>query len=243
MDKIMKIAGKYNVKVIEDAAQALGATYRDQRAGSMGLAGCFSFYPAKILGCYGDGGAITTNDIALADELRLLRDHYQVRAKGDKQSSEKIWFGYNSRLDNLQAAVLNVKMKHLPSYIQRRQEIAYLYHTGLDDLNMMAGITYVGNKMMLPKFGGSKNWDVFQDYIIQVKGAKRDELAEYLEGKGVEILIRDTTPNHKHWGLGLECDLPMTEKLAQESLRLPIAPELTNEQIDYVISTIKEFYA
>ena len=113
----MEIAKKHNLYVIEDAAQGLGSSINGKKAGSIGNTGCFSFYPAKILGCFGDGGGLTTNDEAIIEKIKLLRDH------GQKTKTELVCFGWNSRLDNLQAAVLNVKMNHLPKWIERRREM------------------------------------------------------------------------------------------------------------------------
>ena len=227
MDRLMEIARKYNLIIIEDAAQALGAKYNNKMAGSFGLVGSFSLYPFKTLGCFGDGGVLTTNDGDLAEKIRLLRDH------GQKTKTEIVCFGWNSRLDNLQAAVLNIKFKYLPGWIKRRREIASLYNKGLADVSEMQ--TPPGQD------SDDKHFDTFQNYVL--KAERRNELAEFLEEKGIETLIKDPLANHKQPGLGLShLSLPYSEKLADEVISLPIYPELTREQTEYVINSVKEFY-
>ena len=225
MDKIISIARKYNLIVIEDAAQAIGASFDGKKAGSLGLTGCFSFYPMKIIGGAGDGGMVVTNSRKVAQKIRFLRDHCQNRRTGDL-----LGFGYNSRLDNLHAAIINAKLKHLNSWIKRRREIAKIYHVGLDIA-----------EIKLPPFDGDKYFDVFQNYVIRAK--KRDNLVEYLNKCGIETLISWRKPMHKHKALGLDhFKLPMTEKISKEVVSLPMNTELTNEQVEYVIDCIKKFY-
>jgi len=226
MDKIMKIAKKYNIRIIEDSAQALGASFNKKKAGSIGLTGCFSFYPAKILGCFGDGGAVTTNDNRIAEKVRLLRDH------GQKTKTEIACFGWNSRLDNLQAAVLNIRIKHLPKWIKRRREIAEIYNKGLANIEEIK---------LPPKPENRKHFDVFQNYVIKVE--KRDKLFCHLKEKGVETLIKDPIPNHFQIGLKISrFRLPFTEKLSREVISLPMYPELTDSQIKYAIECVRNFY-
>jgi dTDP-4-amino-4,6-dideoxygalactose transaminase len=227
MDKIIEIAKKYNLIVIEDAAQALGAKFQGRAAGSFGVAGCFSFYPAKLLGAAGDGGAVVTNDENIAEKIRLLRNH------GQKTKTEIVCYGETSRLDNLQAAILNVKFKYLPDWIERRREIATLYNKDLTEIS----------EIKLPPAPNSdpKYFDIYQNYVLRAQ--KRDELYSFLKEKGVETLIKDPIAVHHHPNLGLtHFSLPYTEKLANEVISLPIYPELTQEQIDYVINCLKEFY-
>ncbi len=227
MEKIMKIAKRHKLIIIEDAAQALGASFNKKRAGSIGLTGCFSFYPAKILGCYGDGGAITTNNSKIAEKIRLLRDH------GQKTKTEIMCYGWNSRLDNLQAAVLNIKFNYLTSWIKKRREIAKIYNKKL------AGIP----EIKLPPTPGSnpKYFDIYQNYVLRAK--QRNGLFDFLKKKGVETLIKDPIPNHWHKGLGISYfKLPYTEQLAREVISLPMYPELKNNEIEYVIKCIKDFY-
>ncbi|MFA5386563.1 MAG: DegT/DnrJ/EryC1/StrS family aminotransferase [Candidatus Paceibacterota bacterium] len=227
MNKVMEIAKKHNLIVIEDAAQALGSKYNNKMAGSFGLVGSFSLYPFKVLGCFGDGGVLTTDDEELAGKIKLLRDH------GQKSKTEIVCFGWNSRLDNVQAAILNLKFKYLPKYIQRRREIASLYNEGL------AGVA--GVKLPPSPDSDEKYFDNFQNFVL--KAEKRDELFNFLKDKGVETLIKDPIANHLHPGLGLShFKLPYTEKLAQEVISLPMYPELTQEQIEYVIESIRGFY-
>lgn len=226
MDKIMEIAKKYNLFVIEDAAQGLGASLNGKKAGSIGNTGCFSFYPAKILGCFGDGGAITTNDEKIAEKVRLLRDH------GQKTKTEILCFGWNSRLDNLQAAVLNVKFDYLEGWIARRREIANMYDAGLKDINQVK---------LPPAPDNGAHFDVFQNYVLRAEN--RDDLFAYLKENGVETLIKDPVANHMQPGLGLSnFDLPFSVQLAKEVISLPMYPELTDEQVQYVIEKVKEFY-
>ncbi|MEK7542378.1 MAG: DegT/DnrJ/EryC1/StrS family aminotransferase [Patescibacteria group bacterium] len=225
MDKIMRIAEKHNLSVIEDAAQALGAKFRGKMAGSFGIAGSFSLYPFKVLGCFGDGGIVVTDDEGLAEKVRLMRDH------GQKTKTELVLYGWNSRLDNLQAAVLNVKLKYLQGWIDRRRTIAAMYDKGLLDVS---GIT------LPPQLNGD-HFDTYQNYVL--RAAQRDALVEYLKEKGVETLVKDPIATHKHPKLGLaHHSLPYTEQLANEVVSLPMYPELQNEQVQYVIEQVRNFY-
>jgi len=227
MEKLMSIAKKHNLIIIEDAAQALGAKFNGKMAGSFGLAGAFSLYPFKILGAFGDGGIVTTNDENIAEKIRHLRDH------GQKSKTEIVCYGFNSRLDNLQAAILNVKFKYLSKWIERKREIAEIYNKELSNIP----------EVKLPPAPNSddRHFDIYQNYVL--KAQKRDELFNFLKEKGVETLIKDPVAVHCHPNLGLShFKLPYTEKLAKEVISLPIYPELTNEQIQYVIDCVKEFY-
>lgn len=227
MDKIMRLAKKYNLIVIEDAAQSLGAKFEGKMAGSFGLAGCFSFYPAKILGAFGDGGIVTTNNKNIAERTRLLRNH------GQKTKTEIVCYGFTSRLHNLQAAVLNVKFKHLPKWIKRRRGIAQIYSKGLLDVPEI--------KIPPAPKADVRFFDVYQNYIIKAK--KRDKLFNYLKENGVETLIKDPIPLHFHAALGLSrFKLPHTERLAKEVISLPMYPELTDKQVEYVITRVRNFY-
>ncbi|MGB9743318.1 MAG: DegT/DnrJ/EryC1/StrS family aminotransferase [Minisyncoccales bacterium] len=228
MDRLMEIARKHNLIVIEDAAQALGAKFKSKQAGSFGLAGSFSLYPFKALGCFGDGGILTTDDENLAERVRLLRDH------GQKTKTEIVCFGWNSRLDNLQAAILNTKFKYLPDWIEKRRQIAKIYNDGLRDIPEI--------KVPPAPDSDEKHFDIYQNYVLRAE--KRDELFKFLQEKGVETLIKDPIPNHLQPNLGLShFKLPITERLAKEVISLPMYPELTQEQIDYVIKCVREFYA
>ena len=236
MDKIMKVAKKHHLIVIEDAAQALGAKFNGKMVGSFGISGCFSFYPAKLLGSFGDAGAVVTDDEKIAEKIRLFRNHGQ-------KPPAILCYGWTSRLDNLQAAVLNVKFKYLKKWIKKRREIAALYNNGLSDI---PEVKLPPAPSFAKASAGKPNSDeryfyIYQNYVL--KAQKRDELFEFLKEKGVETLIKDPVPVHHHPNLGLfHFKLPYTEKLAKEVISLPIYPELTQEQIDYVIGCIKDFY-
>jgi len=223
MERLMAIAHKHNLLVIEDAAQALGATFDGKQAGSFGLTGCFSFYPAKILGGIGDGGILVTSNRELAEKIYLLRDHGQQRATG-----EILFYGFNSRLDNLQAAILDVKLKYLPQWIERRRELAALYEEGL------SGIPQIKTP---PPPQSSRYFDVYTNYVIRAE--RRDELVAYLRECGIEILISWPKPMHHQKGLGLgHFHLPETERISKEVLSLPLNTEISNEQVEFVIKSI-----
>lgn len=226
MEGLMAIADKYNLIVIEDAAQALGASYNGKKAGAFGLFGCFSFYPAKMLGAAGDGGIIVTNEKEFAEKIRLLRDHGVQRETGDI-----LFYGFNSRLDNLQAAILDVKLKYLPEWIKRRRGIADLYHQGLSDLS----------ELKLPPRSNGRFFDVYQNYVVRFQ--ERDRLVAYLKDSEIEILVSWPKPLHYHKPLNLsQFHLPMTEKISKEVFSLPIYPELSDEDIMFVVKTIHKFY-
>jgi len=228
MAKLMDIAEEHDLLVIEDAAQALGAKFGGKKAGSFGLTGCFSFYPAKILGAAGDGGLVATNNEEIAEKTRLLRDHGLQRATGNI-----LFYGFNSRLDNLQAAILDVKLKHLPKWIERRRDLASLYNQGLSDLKELG----------LPPQPQSADrfYDVYQNFVILSR--ERDSLVTHLREFGIEILISWPKPMHHHEALSLKrFHLPKTEQISREVLSLPMYPELNDEQVKYVIEAIHNFY-
>lgn len=227
MDKIMDIAQRNDLFVLEDSAQALGASYQGARGGAWGIGGTFSFYPAKMLGAYGDGGAVTTSDPDLAARLRLLRDH------GRATKNELAGWGFNSRLDNLQAAILDFRLKLLPAGIERRRELAGLYDKALD------GVAYV--KRPPAPVADGPYFDVYQNYVIQAE--RRDDLAAHLTANGVETLISLPIPNHKQTSLGLDhFHLPVTEQISRTQISLPLTTELEDAQIEYVAETIRGFY-
>ena len=226
MDAIMAIAEKYNLIVIEDACQSLGATFNGKRAGSFGLTGCWSFYPFKILGCYGDGGAITTDDPAIARMASLYRYNGE-----DRKTGEYHYHGCTCLLDNLQAAFLDIKLKYLPQWIRRRQQIAEYYRNGLADIE----------ELQLPHFEDNRFVDVYQNYVIRTK--RRDELVNYLKENGVEVLIHWRIPYYRYKALNLEDrGFPETEAISREVLSLPMNVEISDEQVDYVIKTIRKFF-
>lgn len=227
MEEIVRIAKENNLSVIEDAAQALGAKLNSKMAGSFGLTGCFSFYPAKLLGAFGDGGVAVTDDEDIAEKIRLLRNH------GQKNKTEIVLYGFTSRLHNIQAAILNVKFRYLNQWINRRREIALVYQNGLSEVK--------GIKLPPAPHADPRFFDVFQNYVLRAQ--RRDELFEFLKEKGVETLIKDPIPNHLHKGLGLShFHLPFTEQLANEVISLPMYPELTKEQVEFVIDAVSKFY-
>ena len=232
MKEIMRIAKKYKLAVIEDACQALGAVYNKKKAGNIGDTGCFSFISAKLLGCYGDGGGVTTNRKDIYKKLLLLRNHWninQLSLLGYQPKQPKIMdWGWNSRLDNVQAAILNVKFKYLKWILKRRKEIAMIYNKELKSIK----------KLILPvQYPGQ----IYQEYILIMPNIYK--FRNFMAKKGIELLIRDTTPNYKLKGLGLDkAKLPVTDKLALNSVRLPIYPELKDEEVKYIIKSVKEFF-
>lgn len=248
MDEIMKIANEHNLIVIEDAAQAIGTQYKDGRfVGTIGHIGCFSFFPSKNLGCYGDGGLITTNDDKLAEIIRIKRVH-----GGEPKYYHKV-IGGNFRLDALQAAVLRVKLPHLQSWTDKRKYNANLYNKLFIEAGLAEEVGRTSfdekNKVLLPKavyenIDGLKNYHIYNQYIIRVE--KRDELREYLTKNEIGTEIYYPVPFHLQ-----ECfkylnykkgDFPISEFSANTSLAIPIYPELSDEQINYVVQTIKEFF-
>jgi len=225
MNRIMEMANKYDLMVIEDSAQGLCATFDNKAGGAWGLAGCFSFYPAKLLGACGDAGVLTTNDDEMANKVRLYRDH------GRETKDTFAFYGFTNRLDNIQAAILNVKLKYLSSWIKKRCEFADMYIKGLNGVD----------GVKLPPNSKDRYQDTFQNFVIRAK--KRDELATYLRENGVEVLISNPIPINKQPKLSLShFSLPLTEKLANEVLSLPMIPDLNNGQIEYVVDLIKAFY-
>ncbi len=226
MGKIMNLAEKYNLKIIEDAAQALGAKFKGKRCASFGDTGIFSFYPAKMLGTAGDGGMVCTSDDALARKLRAFRDNGRV------ESVEVVeCYGWCTRLDNLHAAILNMKFNYFDQWVNRRREIARIYDEGLSG---------VDDILTHPK-SNDDYFDVYQNYVIRSK--QRDELAKHLRNSGVEVLISWSTPMHKQNALGLNhFDLPVTEQISDEVVSLPMYPELEDEEVEVVIDAIRKFF-
>lgn len=227
MDQIMSIARRHRISVVEDAAQALGATFNGQMAGSMGAAGCFSFYPFKVLGGFGDGGALTTNDPQVAQMASRLRYNGE-----DRETGEYHYHGQTALLDNVQAAVLSVKLRHLPVWLKHRRGVAERYRRGLSEINNLA----------LPHFPETGQWDIFQNYVIRTRA--RDRLREYLREAGVETLVHWPKPMWEHRGLGLaNPGLPETEAICREVISLPMSAETTFDQVDYTTGQIREFFS
>jgi len=227
MGRILEIAQKRGLAVIEDAAQALGASFGGKQAGSFGLAGCFSFYPFKSLGGLGDGGAVTTNDAEVARLATLLRFNGE-----DRQTGEFHYHGYTALLDNVQAAVLDVKLRHLPSWIEHRRKIADLYREGLEPYG----------DLRLPHFFAEGYFDSFQNYVIRTR--RRDELRQFLKEQSVETLIHWPKPMWEHRGLGLgNPDLPETESICKEVISLPMSAETTPQDVEIIVSRVRDFFA
>ena len=217
--------------VIEDAAQALGATQGGKKAGSFGLTGCFSFNFPKLMGAYGDAGGVVTDNEEMFKKLLLLRNHWNITQGSVRQQDypqpELMGWGWKSRIDNIQAAILNVKFKYLDGMLLRRMEIANRYNEAWKDL-----------PLHLPSF---PEGSVVQEYIVRT--GQREKFAAHMAERGIELLIRDTTPNHKLKGLGLEhFNLPVTESIAKEAVRIPIYPELEDDEVSYIIDSVKAFF-
>jgi dTDP-4-amino-4,6-dideoxygalactose transaminase len=228
MIQVNKIAKQHGLVVIEDAAQALGASCDGVRGGAFGDAGCFSFYPAKLLGAFGDAGAMVTNREDIAEKVRRLRDH------GRTPDGEIDGWSFNCRLDNIQAALLDLKLAQLPVWLGRRRELAGLYHAALSSLPQL--------RLPPPPKEEGRFYDVFQNY--EVCAQDRDRLVAHLKASGIEILIPWGGKGvHQFKALGLShFNLPVTDRLFQEALMLPLHTELTNDQVDYVATTIRTFY-
>lgn len=232
MDPIMEIAKKHNLIVIEDGAQAIGTEYKGRRAGSIGHFGCFSFFPSKNLGGFGDGGMVTTNDDNFAERLRVLRVH------GSKPKYYHKCVGMNSRLDTLQAAVVEVKLRHLDTWSAARKGNADWYNeafrkTGLADRFLQTPYEVPGGR------------HIYNQYVIRAKN--RDDLMKHLKENGIGNEVYYPVPLHLQEcfaGLGYkQGDCPVSEEAAKETIAIPIYPELTTEQKQYVVNTIKQIYA
>jgi dTDP-4-amino-4,6-dideoxygalactose transaminase len=248
MDEINAIAKKHNLKVIEDGAQAIGVQYKDGRkVGNHGDIGCFSFFPSKNLGCFGDGGLVITNDDELGAKLRIMRVH------GGKPKYYHKIIGGNFRLDAIQAAVLNVKLPHLDSWSEKRRKNAGLYTKLFIESGAAGkeGVTEFSEKekVLLPgavyKNSGHKNYHIYNQYVIRVQN--RDDVRKHLAEKEISTEIYYPVPFHKQ-----ECFANLksrfentsfvnSEKAANETIALPIYPELSDEQIKFVVDSISEF--
>lgn len=225
MGPILEIARRHNLKVIEDACQAHGAEYQGRKVGTFGDAGCFSFYPTKNLGAYGDGGMIITNDASIAEKARLLRNY------GEKQRYYHSIKGFNSRLDELQAAILRVKLRHLDEWNEARRERAKLYDRHLAESGVATPAEMAYGR------------HVYHLYVI--RSPRRDELQAFLASKGIGTLIHYPVPVHlqeayRDLGIGPE-SLPVAERYAGEILSLPLYPELSRESVERVAGLVGEF--
>jgi dTDP-4-amino-4,6-dideoxygalactose transaminase len=213
LNAVLSLAEKHGLKVVEDCAQSFGATWKGRQTGSMGEIGCFSFFPTKNLGAYGDAGVMTTNDDALADTMRMLRVH------GSRRRYYNECVGYNSRLDEMQAAILRVKLPHLPKWNEARRAVAQRYN------DLFKGHA----KIVVPEV---VDGHVFHQYTLRVLGVDRDQLQTKLAERGIGAMIYYPVPCHKlklyeesHKGVVM----PVSEKLAAEVISLPIWPEITPE--------------
>jgi dTDP-4-amino-4,6-dideoxygalactose transaminase len=228
MQSIVELARKHRLFVVEDCAQAHGAAYRGKKAGTFGDVAGFSFYPGKNLGAYGDGGAVLTDDDALADRVRVLRDH------GQKVKYEHLTVGYCSRLDNLQAAVLGVKLPHLEAWNAARRSHAGRY------AELLAGVPGI-----VTPFNPPDVEPVYHLYVIRVSGGRRNGLQNFLNAAGISTGLHYPIPVHLQYAyadLGYKHgDFPVCEMVAEQGLSLPMYAELTEEHIVYVTDKIKEF--
>jgi dTDP-4-amino-4,6-dideoxygalactose transaminase len=232
MEPLLKIAVKHNLYVIEDAAQALGAqyTFSDgsvKRAGTMGTIGTTSFFPSKSLGCYGDGGAIFTNDPILAEKIRMIANH------GQRIKYHHDIIGVNSRLDTLQAAILNVKLKYLTGYAKKRNQVADYYDKNLQTENVQTPLRV------------KNSTHVFHQYTVRIKEKGRDDFQKYLTTSGVPSMIYYPVPLHlqkayRRAGFG-EGSFPVTERLSKTVLSLPIHTEMEPEELEFICQTINKF--
>jgi dTDP-4-amino-4,6-dideoxygalactose transaminase len=234
MEPIMQVAEKYNLFVIEDNAQAIGADYiskggSTRKTGTIGHVGCTSFFPSKNLGCYGDGGAIFTDDDDLAGKLRMIANH------GQSKRYYHSLIGVNSRLDSIQAAILNIKLKKLDEYCDARRRVADAYDAALE------GIEALQTPVREPN-----STHVFHQYTLQVKNGKRDELQKHLEREGVPSMIYYPVPLYKQEAfagfVSEELRLPVTEKLCDSVLSLPIHTEMTEEVLTKIINGVRSFF-
>lgn len=221
MDSINKLAKKHGLFVIEDACQAHGATYKGHKAGSLSDVACFSFYPSKNMTVLGDGGMVTTNNEELAKKIRMLADH----GRTEKYIHELL--GLNFRMSEIHAAIGREQLRHVTAWNDRRREIAARYDDLLRDLEVVTPV--------------EKEWarHVYHMYVIRVK--QRDKLASYLQEKGIQTGIHYPVPLHRQPCVRSDIHLPVTEKYVDEILSLPMHPQLTNDEVQYVASNIREF--
>ena len=228
IDLIKAIAGKHNLYVVEDAAQAHSAEYKGKKVGSLGEVASFSFYPGKNLGAYGEGGAVTTNNAALAYKMKLLREH------GSEEKYHHVMLGHNYRMDGIQGAVLGVKLKYLKQWFHQRRSKADLYNKYLSDIK----------ELRLPV---EMNYAKHAYHLFVVLAQKRNELQAFLKSRQIETGLHYPVPLHLQpcfAFLGYQKgDFPVSESLSQSCLSLPIFPEIAEEQIAYVADQIKTFYA
>ncbi len=228
MNRISKVADEHGLMIIEDAAQALGASLDSRGAGSWGLTGCFSFYPAKLLGSFGEAGAVVTNNDEIARLIRLYRNH------GRTEDKDIAFWSFNCRIHNLQAALLGIKLRTLPDSLLKRRHIAEIYHEGLSQISDL--------KLPIPPKQGDAYWDVYQNYEIEARS--RDELMNHLTVNGVEVMLPWGGKGvHQFSNLELShYHLPKTEDLMIKALLLPMHDQLEDDQARFVCSLVRDFY-
>lgn len=233
MDSVMALAGEYGLRVIEDAAQSLGAEDRGRPAGSIGACGTFSFYPSKNLGGFGESGMLVTNDDGLAEQARRLRSH----GAEQKYFHQKV--GANFRMDPLQAALLNVKIAHLDQYSNRRAANAACYTARLSEIGPLR------DHILLPEARPGVR-HIWNQYTLRIPGGRRDALKDFLASRGIGTEIYYPCPMHLQECFppsgGVHPLLPVSEQLAAECLSIPVFPELTGEQLDFVVRAIAGFF-
>lgn len=229
MDAMQRIADKYSLAIIEDAAQSIGATYGERKAGAFGTCACISFFPAKNLGAYGDAGMVVTDSDELANTLRLLRNH------GSQKKYHHEILGYSSRLDEMQAAILLAKLPHLDGWNERRQAVAVRYSDALRDVPGVLAVPVIPENRTC----------VFQQYTIRVQ--RRNELQGFLKSVGIPTAVHYPIPLHLQPSLAFlgyrVGDFPMAEAASQEVLSLPCYPELPAEHQTRIVKAIQEFYS
>jgi len=233
MEALMDIASRHNLSVIEDTAQAIGSDYKlkngtTKKAGTIGTIGCTSFFPSKNLGCYGDGGAIFTNDDELAKRMRMIANHGQSTLYYHDE------IGVNSRLDSIQAAILRIKLRHLDEYAAARRKVADYYDKA-----------FSGNEKILTPARTKNSDHVFHQYTLRLKNADRNKLREQLASKEIPSMIYYPVPLHmqkayqdSRYKTG---DFPVTEQLCREVISLPIHTEMTEETLKYITSSVLDF--
>jgi dTDP-4-amino-4,6-dideoxygalactose transaminase len=232
MESIMSFAKVNNLFVVEDNAQAIGSEYifssgNKQKTGTIGDIGCTSFFPSKNLGCFGDGGAICTNNDELAEKIKMIANH------GQSKKYHHDLVGCNSRLDNLQAGVLRIKLRKLDEYISARQSAASIYDNAFQD-----------NPHIDIPFRASNSSHAFHQYTLKLLGINRDGLNEYLAEKGIPSMIYYPIPAHKQKmfaHFGLECNLPITDELTHQVISLPMHTELETDQLNFIIEEVKAY--
>lgn len=233
MESIMSFAKANNLFVVEDNAQAIGSEYifssgNKQKTGTIGDIGCTSFFPSKNLGCFGDGGAICTNNDELAEKIKMIANHGQSK----KYHHDVV--GCNSRLDNLQAGVLRIKLRKLDDYIAARQSAAAIYDIAFHDDPSCIEVP----------FRASNSTHVFHQYTLKLKGVDRDGLNKHLADKGIPSMIYYPIPAHKQKMFAhfdLECNLPVTDELTHQVISLPMHTELEEDQLNFIIEEVKAY--